>query len=47
MPGDIIILHMCTKNYDHMIHGSSDMDFSRWMDRWADGKSDIRGECHT
>ena len=47
MPGDIIILHMCTKNYDHMIHGSWDMAFGRWMDRWADGKSDIRGECPT
>ena len=21
-PGDIIILHMCTKNYDQMIYGS-------------------------
>ena len=20
-PGDIIILHMCTKNYDHMMYG--------------------------
>ena len=22
MPGDIIILHMCTKNYDQMMYGS-------------------------
>ena len=22
MPGDIIILHMCTKNYDHMMYES-------------------------
>ena len=22
MPGDTIILHMCTKNYDQMIHSS-------------------------
>ena len=21
-PGEIIILHMCTKNYDHMMYGS-------------------------
>ena len=21
-PGDIIILHMCTKNYDHMMYSS-------------------------
>ena len=25
MPGDIIILHMCTKNYDQMMYGSWDM----------------------
>ena len=24
-PGDIIILHMCTKNYDQMMYGSWDM----------------------
>ena len=24
-PGDIIILHKCTKNHDHMLHCSSDM----------------------
>ena len=23
--GDIVILHMCTKNYDQMVYGSSDM----------------------
>ena len=22
MPGDIIILHLCATNYDHMIYGS-------------------------
>ena len=22
VPGDIIILHMCTKNYDHIMYGS-------------------------
>ena len=25
MPGDIIILHMCTKNHDHMLYCSLDM----------------------
>ena len=24
-PGDIIILHMCTKNYDQMMYGSWDV----------------------
>ena len=24
-PGDIIILHMCTKHYDQMMYGSGDM----------------------
>ena len=28
-PGDIIILHMCTKNYDHMMYGSWDMEWNR------------------
>ena len=44
-PGDIIILHMCTKNYDQMMYDSSDIMRDRWMDRqtdrWMDGKSDI------
>ena len=31
--GDIIILHMCTKNYDQMIHGSWDMVHNRLTDR--------------
>ena len=26
LPGDIIILHMCNKNYDQMMYGSWDMD---------------------
>ena len=26
---DIIILHMCTKNYDHMMYGSWDMEWNR------------------
>ena len=41
MPGDIIILRMCTKNYDQMF-GSWDMVHERQMDRQMDGwKSDI------
>ena len=34
---DIIILHTCTKNYDHMMYGSWDMV----RDERTDGKSDI------
>ena len=33
-PGDIIILHMCTKNYDQMIYGSWDIVWDRRTDRW-------------
>ena len=40
-PGDIIILHMCTKNYDQMKYGSWDMVRDGQMGRWTDGKSDI------
>ena len=43
MPGNITILHMCTKNYYQMMYGSWDMV---WGER-ADGKSDIRGGCPT
>ena len=28
-PGDIIILHMCNKNHNHMIYGSWDMEWDR------------------
>ena len=28
-PGDIILLHMCTINQDHMMYGSYDMKFNR------------------
>ena len=35
-PGDIIILHMYTKNYDQMMYGSRDM-VHRQMDGWTDG----------
>ena len=38
IPGDTIILHMCTTNYDKMMYGSWDMVGHRW----TGGKSDIR-----
>ena len=41
MPGDIIILHTCTKNYDQMMCDSWDMAHNRWTDGQTDGKSDI------
>ena len=31
-PGDIIILHMCTKNYDHMMYNSWDMVRNEYVD---------------
>ena len=50
MHGDIIILHMFTKNYDQMMYGSWDMlhkgrmdeQTDRRMHRQTDGKSDIQ-----
>ena len=41
MPGDIIILHMSTKNYDQMMYSSWDVVHNRRTDRRTDGKSDI------
>ena len=38
---DIIILHMCTKNYDHLMYSSWEMVRYRQMDIRTDGKSDI------
>ena len=35
-PGDIIILHNCTKHYDQMIYGSWDMLGHRWSARKGD-----------
>ena len=35
--GDIIILHMCTKNYDQIMHGSCDMVRDGRTDRRTDG----------
>ena len=37
MPGDIIILHMSTKNYDQMMYGSCDMVQNRQTDGRMDG----------
>ena len=39
-PGDIIILHMCTKHYDQMIYGSWDMPRYGRMDRWTDKQTE-------
>ena len=39
--GDIIILHMCTKNYDQMMYGSWDVVPDRQTDGRMDTKSDI------
>ena len=36
IPGDIIILHMCAKNYDKMTYGSWDMVCDGWTDRQTD-----------
>ena len=36
MPGDIIILHMCTKNYDQMMYSSCDMVSDRQTDEQMD-----------
>ena len=38
MPGDIILLHMCTKNYDQMMYDSWDMVCDRRTDRQMDGR---------
>ena len=40
-PGDIIILHLCTKNYDQMMYGSWDMVCDRRSNRQTDRKSNI------
>ena len=46
MPGDIIILHMCTKNYDQMMYGSWDMVHNRQTDGQSE-KMTYRGGCPT
>lgn len=35
-PGDIIIIDLFTKNYDHMMYGRRD----GWMDRQVDRQTD-------
>ena len=42
----LIILHMCTKNYDHMMHGFWDMVRDRWLDRQTE-KVTYTGGCPT
>ena len=42
MPGDVIILHICTKNYDQMKYGSWDMVHDRRTEGPTAGKSDIQ-----
>ena len=39
-PGYIIILHMCTKNYDHIIYGSWNVACDRRMDGQTVGRMD-------
>ena len=41
IPGYVIILHMCTKNYGQMMYSSSDMVRDGQTDGQTDGKSDI------
>ena len=43
MPGDIIILYMCTTNHDQMMYGSWDMVCSRWMDGWKKWHIEVSG----
>ena len=45
-PGDILILHICAKNYDQMIYISWDMVRDRRTDRWTE-KVTYRGGCPT
>ena len=39
-PGDIIILPMCTKNYDQMMYGSLDIKCDGWTDRRMNGQTE-------
>ena len=41
-PGDIIILHMCTKNYDQMMYNSLDVVRDGRTDGQTDGRMVIR-----
>ena len=44
VPGDIIILHKCTTNYDQILYSSWDMVCNRRTDRWME-KVKYRGGC--
>ena len=49
-PEDIIILHLCTKNYDHMMYGSWDMVQNGLTDRRKNRQREkvtYRGGCPT
>ena len=41
-PGDIIILYMCTKNNDHIMHGYWYMVCDSQTERWTVGQLDGR-----
>ena len=41
-PENIIIFHICSKNYDQMMYSSWDMVHDRWTDRWMDKWTDRR-----
>ena len=43
-PGDIIILHMCTKNYDQMMYSSWDMVCDGRTERRTDGRTDGKSD---
>ena len=50
--GEIIILHLCTKNYDQMLESSLDMVHNRWTDtdEQTNGQMEkvtYRGGCPT
>ena len=42
MSGDIIMLHMCTKNYDHIMYGSWDMVLDERTDKRMVARIDRR-----
>ena len=46
MPGDIIILHKCTTNYDEILYGSWDTVRDGQTDRWME-KVKYKGGCRT
>ena len=46
LPGDIIILLKCTKNYDQIMYSSWDMVYNRWTDKWTDRLMDEVKKWH-